>query len=180
MNTQETNNKKLVIDRFLSKVNKNSGIFGEDGKYYSECWQWLGSKNKKKFGYEYGRFKIGGKKGRSVLAHRWAYEYFVAPIPHNLELDHLCRNPSCCNPNHLELVNHKTNMSRSREAKKTHCVNGHKFGDNNFYFYGRQRVCKECKKQFSKKYHENNKDRIRKRNREYQRNRRLKQKEITI
>lgn len=34
------------------------------------------------------------------------------------ELDHLCRRPACCNPDHLEPVTHRTNMRRAyaREA----------------------------------------------------------------
>jgi len=40
------------------------------------------------------------------------YEYFKGPVPDGLELDHLCRVRSCCNPDHLEPVTHKENIRR--------------------------------------------------------------------
>jgi hypothetical protein len=45
-------------------------------------------------------------------------------IPQGLEVDHLCYNPSCINPNHLELVTGQENHRR-RVLRKTHCSKGH-------------------------------------------------------
>ena len=36
----------------------------------------------------------------------------VGPIPDGREIDHLCRNHRCVNPDHLEPVTHLENMRR--------------------------------------------------------------------
>lgn len=46
----------------------------------------------------YANFKV---KGRNLLAHRVAYEVAVGPIPHGLEIRHLCDNRKCINSDHL-------------------------------------------------------------------------------
>lgn len=72
------------------------------------CWEWRASRR----GYGYGEILIGpGKK--KAPAHRVMYEYFVGPIPEGLELDHLCENPRCVRPDHLEPVTHSENGLRS-------------------------------------------------------------------
>lgn len=58
--------------------------------------------------------------GRRVLAHRLAYEKVRGPIPEGMELDHLCRNRSCCNVEHLEPVTHRVNAQRAANRKLDH------------------------------------------------------------
>jgi hypothetical protein len=55
-------------------------------------------------------------------AHRQRWIAKNGPIPAGMELDHLCRNRSCVNVDHLELVTHAENMRRARKAT---CVRGH-------------------------------------------------------
>jgi hypothetical protein len=50
------------------------------------------------------------------MAHRFAYELLVGPIPEDLELDHLCRVRHCVNPAHLEPVTHLENILRGMRA----------------------------------------------------------------
>lgn len=63
----------------------------------------------------YFRKRINGKL---VMYHRYIYEYYRGDIPDGYEVDHVCRNRACCNPNHLQLLTvseHKvkTNIDRS-------------------------------------------------------------------
>ena len=87
------------------------------------CWLWTGARDKR-----YGRF-------RGRLAHRAVYEEFVGLVPAGLELDHLCRNRLCTNPEHLEPVTHRENVLRGdagkHESVRTHCNAGHEFTPEN-------------------------------------------------
>lgn len=123
--------------RFLSKV----GICFDDKE---KCWEWLASLDKD----GYGQFRHGK---RMVKAHRMSYELFVGAIPMGMEIDHLCQNKKCVKPSHLQAVDHRTNMARSRSfsgvnSRKTHCVNGHEFSEDNTYLWNGWRSCKQCGK----------------------------------
>lgn len=74
-----------------------------------DCWLWTSTLRR-----GYGRFWIA--PGRFVPAHRFAYELLVGPIPEGLELDHLCRNPACVNPAHLDPVTHRENVRRGKRG----------------------------------------------------------------
>ena len=86
-------------------------------------------------------------KGKTYLAHRFHYELIECKIPKNKELDHLCRNRSCINPNHLEIVSHKENMNRGIffNSLKTKCSNNHEFNKNNTRISKtNKRFCRIC------------------------------------
>lgn len=110
-----------------------------------ECWQWLGAKQ----AGGYGRFMVTSSPRVLILAHRFAYEMAVGPIPDDMTLDHLCRNTSCVKPSHLEVVTREENALRgSRNAAKTHCDHGHEFTEANTYVAPSRpqvRCCRECR-----------------------------------
>lgn len=102
----------------------------------------------------YGKILLHGRfKG----AHRVAYELERGPIPEGLVIDHLCRNPRCINPDHMEVVTHKENTLRGMSghavnARKTHCIRGHEFTEENTHVdYRGYRICRACKRQAQRK-----------------------------
>ncbi|WP_197481922.1 HNH endonuclease signature motif containing protein [Rhodococcus sp. HS-D2] len=110
------------------------------------CWQWVGAIFQKPTG-SYGQLRVGRRgEAKVVRAHRYSYETYVGAIPQGLVLDHLCRNTLCVNPDHLEAVTQKVNMSRGRHATKSKCVNGHSYTASNTYFNSRgARECRTCR-----------------------------------
>lgn len=84
----------------------------EDCGYETPCWVCLLWKDKD----GYGRI---WHKGRNTPAHRVAWEKANGPIPEGLVIDHLCRNPSCVNPDHMEVVTAAENRRRSHDVRLT-------------------------------------------------------------
>lgn len=72
--------------RFWAKVSKADA-----------CWEWTASKLK-----GHGRYN-------GVYAHRFSYELAKGPIPEGLQIDHMCHNRGCVNPDHLRAVTSKQN-----------------------------------------------------------------------
>jgi hypothetical protein len=108
------------------------------------CWIWTGGRKSQ---MKYGAFAV--KHGHVVSAHKWAYEFFREPIPAGMELDHLCRNPRCVHPWHLEAVTHAENLRRGRNhfREKTHCPQGHPYAGDNLYIRPSDgaRLCRACR-----------------------------------
>jgi hypothetical protein len=109
------------------------------------CWVW--QRGLTRGGY--GEMRDGKQMRR---AHRVYYERYRGPIPTGLHLDHLCRNPACVNPAHLEPVTPRVNALRgntiaARRKAQTHCVRGHPFDEANTIRRGNGRACRECQRQ---------------------------------
>lgn len=83
-----------TIRRFFAKIQIGDG-----------CWIWRASLNRA----GYGTFASGG---RTVMAHRFAFELMVGPIDSENVLDHTCKTPSCVRPDHLEPVSQSENVIR--------------------------------------------------------------------
>ena len=104
------------------------------------CWVWLGTKDGSK---GYGRL-------RGTSSHRYAYEALRGPVPDGLQLDHLCRNRICCNPDHLEPVTARENWIRgfapsAIAIKQGACLRGHpRNAENTYVRPDGNNVCRVC------------------------------------
>ena len=48
-------------------------------------------------------------QGKGYLSHRVTYTICYGPIPFGMVIDHMCRNPRCINPRHLQAVTQREN-----------------------------------------------------------------------
>lgn len=117
--------------RFWPKVDKTEG-----------CWTWTAGRDRKGYG------RVSNGHGRSpLLAHRVAWTLTHGAIPEGMQLDHLCRNPACVNPAHLEVVDNRENTLRGQgptavNARKDTCKRGHSLADA--YVSKGMRYCRTC------------------------------------
>ena len=109
----------------------------------TDCWLW--DQGKTVAGY-----CITGTRKKKYYTHRLAYQAAKGAIPEGLELDHLCRRRSCCNPAHLEAVTKSENVKRglggAHNKQKTHCPQGHEYTPENIRWYQGRRYCRTCQK----------------------------------
>lgn len=131
-----------------------------------DCWLWTGPHDR------YGTISVDG---RNRAAHRLAYELVKGPIPEGMQIDHLCRNTLCVNPDHLEAVTSRENTLRgigptAVNAAATHCRRGHPFDDANTLIDGRgRRGCKACANLRQKQWRKRNPEQAVDRDRRYRR-----------
>jgi hypothetical protein len=120
--------------RFWNKVDKSG-----------KCWLWMGHRNEQGYGQYY-------YQSRLQRAHRVSYILTGHTIPLTYMLDHLCRNTSCVNPEHLEPVTNRENVLRGRSSalklRREYCKQGHRMvGDNlNIIHYKgkKSHTCRLC------------------------------------
>lgn len=128
--------------RFWSKVDKRAA---------AECWNWTGTDG----GQGYGKISI---RGHQIRAHRLSLVLHGVSIGEGMVVDHKCRNRACVNPDHLRVVDAKTNVLENSigrtavNATVTHCVHGHALTGVNLLIRTRRsngakwRECLTCRK----------------------------------
>ena len=107
--------RKGIPLRYLHGHNRHhpSAMFIPDNwvaEHGTGCWIWQRSKTANGYGTCY-------HDGRRDYAHRVSYLIHKGPLTSDLEIDHLCRNRSCVNPNHLEQVTRHVNAHRGIKTK---------------------------------------------------------------
>lgn len=150
-------------DHYLARARERiiaSTLATSDG-----CWVW--QRKVDHGGYGQARFTDAGGRKRDVGAHRFSWAAFRGPIPPGLQIDHVCRNTLCVNPDHLEPVSSKENVrrgkaalgrwGRQRDSHRTTCNHGHPLNDDNVLYYARAdgyvvRICKPCRARSSREW----------------------------
>ncbi len=97
-------------DEILQRVKLRVVLCARDG-----CWTWTGPTSGNGRGGGYPRMSLDGQ---TVAVHRVVATHFFGFLPGNKQIDHRCRNRLCVNPDHLEIVTHRTNQSRRAEAAR--------------------------------------------------------------
>jgi hypothetical protein len=89
------------------------------------CWNWQGHL----VAGGYGVIRVGGR--RATSAHRAAYMANIGDVPDGCDVDHVCFNASCVNPDHLRALDAVENRRRQRKALSPTCKRGHEFTPEN-------------------------------------------------
>ena len=87
-----------------------------------DCWEWQGSTSRG----GYGQVRYNGQHWN---VYRLVWTMLVGDIPEGMQVDHLCMNRTCANPDHLEVVEKDENLARMRKSRgrknKRRCHRGH-------------------------------------------------------
>ena len=102
----------LTSERIRHSVNEDFSVeqdFFEMVSVGRGCWDWHGPVDRK-----HGTFQ-------QTKAHRWSYEKFNGPLLRGYHIHHVCQNPLCVNPRHLEQLTPKEHSSQHSKQSTGVC-----------------------------------------------------------
>lgn len=102
----ELRNKMTDLERFWACVSKTE-----------DCWTWNGAINP----YGYGTFTVSRTP---KLAHRYLFESIHGHLPASIQVDHMCHNRACVNPEHLRPATNKQNQENRKSAQRNNRSSG--------------------------------------------------------
>lgn len=80
-----------------------------------DCWEWTRAQTNYYGRVHVGQLVTGYERHIMLLAHRVALSLALGRLlPEGTTVDHVCGNTMCCNPSHLEAVDHAENVKRAR------------------------------------------------------------------
>jgi hypothetical protein len=123
--------KEMALESFWKRVEK-----GADP--YWDCSEWIPTRNK-------GRHGSCRWEGRQQGAHRVSWQIHVGPIPDGHEVHHLCLNPCCVNPVHLQVLSPADHRRCHPPLIRPECKRGHRYEEGS-YRVGKagERLCLAC------------------------------------
>jgi hypothetical protein len=98
------------MDRPIGKRSPDPERFWQKVKKTGACWEWVAYRDRA----GYGRFMVGGVP---KLAHRVSYALAFGSVPEGSEIDHVCHNPACVNPDHLRPASRSHNAQNMSGAR---------------------------------------------------------------
>lgn len=103
----------ILQERILARIAKDP---------ITECWNWTGQTRE---GYPHWTVR-SKRERRTWYVHRLMYSVSRGVLlkrgrkENDLVVDHICNNPSCINPRHLQLIMSGENISRSPKHPSLH------------------------------------------------------------
>lgn len=79
------------------------------------CWEHDGPLSRPEVGYPHISIRLPGGKHAKKLAHVLMFEHLNGPVPEGFEIDHVCHNHRCINPDHLQALPIYNNRAKNRK-----------------------------------------------------------------
>ncbi|MDE2099000.1 MAG: HNH endonuclease [Patescibacteria group bacterium] len=118
--------------------------------------------------FEYGTIGNDPKRNKisstykTLKTHRVSYELYKGQIPKGMEVDHICTNTLCVNPEHLQLTTRGENSHLGHVRKHGNsCRRGHEFtAENTWIEKNGIKHCRQCRRENQRLLYKRRKERL--------------------